>query len=102
MVVQMDLFNGSAPVPASAGSGAADKCAADKCAAESSVVSNDFCGVMFADMCHRAGLESMMDMFDPCYSCCYHGLCDHDECAAHCYKLDVNDPCEDEESFYII
>lgn len=100
MVVQLNMFNCSAPAPAVAGAGAPVRSAADKCTVAPSVVSGDFCGERFADMCRRADLGFMLDMFDPCLSCPYNGLCDSDECAVKCFRLDVSDPYEDSEELY--
>lgn len=100
MVIQLNLFKDSVPVPAIASAGAAGCCSDEMHPDYSPVVSDDFCGERFSDMCHRAGFDSIMELIKPCLKCSYNGLCDSDECAAYCFELDINDPYEDREDLY--
>lgn len=42
----------------------------------------------FRDMAQRADITDAVVGHDPCRLCRYFGLCDSDECAMKCYRLD--------------
>lgn len=42
----------------------------------------------FQEMVKRADIADAVVDYNPCRKCKYNGLCDSDECAMKCYRLD--------------
>lgn len=46
----------------------------------------------FREMAQRQGIVDAVIDYNPCSKCRYFGLCDSDECAMKCYRLDSKNP----------
>lgn len=54
----------------------------------------------FQEMALRSGISVEVAFRNPCISCAFKGLCDSDECAAHGFDLDCEDPYDSGEYLY--